>query len=241
MRVVWGSYKKQAQKLYAWLIPDQLQVSPGVRLLVQGANGRYTALYASRVEEDYPGPAPSGAVVCILQRGEVAPEIKEQQAQALQPQNKPSILRREAAAWQAAGLDIRPYLEKGFEDPEKLAELRLALKMHFPVEKYADPHKRLRWIRKARMRQLHELAELAGYLPDGCTPEQTEQILLGLQDGIDVSVYASPAIGWHVMRELRLALMDGMDPAPLLKLPRKAIRAARGDYEAAHGLSSSEK
>lgn len=239
MRVVWGSYKKQAQKLYAWLIPDQLQVSPGARLLVQGANGWYTALYASRTEEDYSGSAPTGSVVRLLQRGEVAPEIEKQQA--LQPKEKPSSLRRETAAWQADGLDIQPYLDKGFDDSEKLAELRLALRMHFPVEKYADPQKRLRWIRKARMRQLRELAELAGYLPAGCTPEQTEQILLGLQDGLDISVYASPAIGWHVMRELRFALIDGMDIAPLLKLSRKEIRVARVDYEAAHGLPSPEK
>ncbi len=239
MRVVWGAYKKQAQKLYAWLIPDHLQVSPGMRLLVQGANGRYTALYSSRVEEDYPGSPPTGSVVRVLQPGEIAPEIEAQQE--IQPSKKPSSLRREAAAWQAAGLDIQPYLDKGFHDPEKLAELRLALRMHFPVEKYADPEKRLRWIRKARIQQLRELAELAGYLPAGCTPEQTEQILLGLQDGIDIQVYASPALGWRVMRELRFALIDGMDPGPLLKLSRKEIRAARLDYEAGHGLPSPEK
>lgn len=217
MRVVWGAYKKQAQKLYAWLIPDHLQVSPGMRLLVQGANGRYTALYSSRVEEDYPGSPPTGSVVRVLQPGEIAPEIEAQQE--IQPSKKPSSLRREAAAWQAAGLDIQPYLDKGFHDPEK----------------------RLRWIRKARIQQLRELAELAGYLPAGCTPEQTEQILLGLQDGIDIQVYASPALGWRVMRELRFALIDGMDPGPLLKLSRKEIRAARLDYEAGHGLPSPEK
>lgn len=175
----------------------------------------------------------------VLQRDEAVTEIEAQQA--ARPEKMSSGLRREAAAWQAAGLEIQLYFDKGFDDPQKLAELRLALRMGFPVEKYADPQKRLRWIRKARMRQLCELAKLAGYLPEGCTPEQTEQILLGLQDGVDVGIYASPAIGWHVMRELRFALIDGMDPKPLLKLPRKEIRLARVDYEAAHGLSSPEK
>lgn len=224
MKVVWGAYKKKGKR-YAWRIPGDLAVSRGARFLARSAQGRYSALYAAKVEDDYSGQPPSGEVVRLLQPEEVASEIIGQQF--LHPVKDSRGMRREKAAWQAAKLNIQPYLDKGFSDVQKLAELRLALQMNFPVDKYADPQKRLRWIRKARLQQLREPAPLAGYLPEGCSAEQVEQILLGLQDGVDVSVYACPALGWRVMRELRLALIAGMKADPLLKSPWREIRAAR--------------
>ncbi len=40
---------------------------------------------------------------------------------------------------------------------------------------------------------------------------QITQILVGLQSGLDVSVYAKPDFSWEQMQEIRLRLESGLD------------------------------
>ncbi len=46
---------------------------------------------------------------------------------------------------------------------------------------------------------------------------QMEQIRMGLQDGLDASVYANPAYSYETMRQIRLALYSAIDMIPYLE------------------------
>ncbi len=57
--------------------------------------------------------------------------------------------------------------------------------------------------------------------------QQMEEIRMGLEAGLDVSLYARPEFDWEQMQEIRLGLEDGLDVSVYAK-PEFECRADGG-------------
>lgn len=184
---------------------------------------------------------PTGKVLQIIPPNTMIPELWEQH---IRENCKPSIraLYYERGRWIKAGLDVKPYLAMGFRDAERLEQLRIALEMKLSVKEYADPSLRLGQIKRRRRAQLRHFAEQFGLLPDGCSKEQIDEILTGLEHQVDTTVYANPKYSARVMREMRLALESGWsDRKQLRRLGYKGGAAVRQAREAAAATTVEEK
>lgn len=56
---------------------------------------------------------------------------------------------------------------------------------------------------------------------------QIKEIRKGLEEGLDVSVYALPEISYQKMRELREGMLEGLDLRPYMKLPSGILHQLR--------------
>lgn len=53
--------------------------------------------------------------------------------------------------------------------------------------------------------------KLKDYTQSGFTPDQLDCIRQGLEQGLDVSIYANPEFGYYQMKEILLGLEEGLD------------------------------
>lgn len=185
---------------------------------------------------------PTGKVLQIIPPNTMIPELWEQHIQNCKPSVR--ALYYERGRWIKAGLDVKPYLEMGFQDADRLEQLRIALQMKLSVKGYADPSLRLGQIKRRRRAQLRHFAAQFGLLPDGCNKEQIDEILTGLEHQVDTAIYANTKYSARVMREMRLALEAGWsDRRQLRRLGYKGVAAVRQAREAAAsaGTTPTEK
>ena len=134
------------------------------------------------------------------------------------------LRKQEAALWKEHGLDISPYLDRGFS-LEQLVEIRKGLMIGMDASKYADPALRPSEMQRRRWALVCPLATYMGYLPAGLNREQKAEIYRGIDSRIDVKQYADPKYGHRTMRLLRECLEAGEDISQLKKLPKKEMQA----------------
>ena len=121
---------------------------------------------------------------------------------------------------------VRESLEDGLEldermvrakDAATLEQIHLAFKEKIDLDKYIDLNfdaEQLEQIRKAK----HEgIENIDKYFTFGMRGECMHEVLLGLEQNLDVGIYADERYGWKQMRELRLGLEHQIDVRPYAK------------------------
>lgn len=99
----------------------------------------------------------------------------------------PAGILRQILKGMKAKVDILPYIKEGYEE-EQLTQIRIALENGLP--------------------------EIMDYISPILRGASIRQIRMGLEEKIDVSIYANPNYNWQQMRELRIGLREGLDVTP---------------------------
>ena len=99
----------------------------------------------------------------------------------------PAGILRQILKGMKAKVDILPYIKEGYEE-EQLTQIRIALENGLP--------------------------EIMDYISPILRGASIRQIRMGLDEKIDVSIYANPNYNWQQMRELRIGLREGLDVTP---------------------------
>lgn len=121
---------------------------------------------------------------------------------------------------------IRESLEDGLELDEKLVrrkdaatleQIHLAFNEKIDIKEYIDKNfdaEQLEQIRKAKQEGIEDINR---YFLFGMRGECMHEVRKGLEQNLDVSVYADEAYSWKQMRELRLGLEHQIDVTPYAK------------------------
>ncbi len=121
---------------------------------------------------------------------------------------------------------VRESLEDGLELDERLVrkrdaatleQIHLAYKDKIDIEKYILQDfdaEQLEQIRKAKLAGIEDIDR---YFLFGMRGQCMNEVLKGLEQNLDVSVYATERYGWKQMRELRLGLEHQIDVTPYAK------------------------
>ena len=121
---------------------------------------------------------------------------------------------------------VRESLEDGLELDERLVrnrdaatleQIHLAYKEKIDIEKYVRQDfdaEQLEQIRKAKHAGIEDIDR---YFRFGMRGECMHEVLLGLEQNLDVSIYADEHYGWRQMRELRRGLEHQIDVKPYAK------------------------
>lgn len=99
----------------------------------------------------------------------------------------PAGILRQLRKAMKAKVDILPYIKEGYEE-EQLTQIRIALEKGLP--------------------------EIMDYISKMLRGASIRQIRMGLEEKVDVSIYANGTYNWQQMRELRIGLREGVDVTP---------------------------
>ena len=108
-----------------------------------------------------------------------------------------------------AGIDLVPYLRRGFADDD-LGEIRLALLDKLPIDEWLQDNMCAPQIHEIRI-GLCEGLDISVYADCGYNWMQMQEIRLGLEKKLDVSVYTNHLYSHAQMREIRLGMEAGLD------------------------------
>lgn len=109
-----------------------------------------------------------------------------------------------------ANVDLLPYVSAGYGD-EQLAEIRVALgKKVRELDQYLNPVFRGVAIREIRI-GLQEGLDVSVYANLEFDWQQMREIRRGMESRIDYMIYAKPLYDWHQMKEIRIGLELGLD------------------------------
>ncbi|MCR4992129.1 MAG: FapA family protein [Lachnospiraceae bacterium] len=121
---------------------------------------------------------------------------------------------------------IRESLEDGLtlderlirnKDAATLEQIHLAYKEKIDITKYVNKRfdaDQLEQIRKAKLAGIEDIDR---YFLFGMRGECMHEILLGMEQNLDVGIYADERYGWRQMRELRIGLEHQIDVKPYAK------------------------
>lgn len=207
----------ESGQTYAWRCPKRMKAKPDSWALVKTRFGEKVVLITEVLEMDDEQAASLKKVVAVSKdRDKLHPRPNYTREFWLRKQ--------EAALWKEHGLDISPYLDRGFS-LEQLVELRKGLMIGIDASKYADPALRPSEMEKRRWALVCPLATYMGYLPTGLNHEQKAEIYRGIDSRVDVKQYADPKYGHRTMRLLRECLEAGQDISKIKNMSKKEIRA----------------
>lgn len=139
-----------------------------------------------------------------MECGRLAYDLLEKDVETLIPDEMKhftNMQRLEILRCMVAGVDYEPLIRYNF-NARQMAELRLFLFTHFDVSLVCDPRisdKSMRLVRKAFTRGLN----LSGVDIKAYNPEQLNQIILGIQQGLDVTPLLNPDMDYEDMNILR--------------------------------------
>lgn len=108
----------------------------------------------------------------------------------------------------ASGVDISKYVAEGY-DEEQLMQIRLALQNGITnIDEYISPCLRGVSIRQIRL-GLEEKIDVSLYAGDEMNWQQMREVRYGLDKRLDVTPYLNPLYSWEQMREIRLGIEEG--------------------------------
>lgn len=120
----------------------------------------------------------------------------------------PSGILRQIRHAAASGVDISRYVTAGY-DEEQLMQIRLALQNGITdMDQYISPSLRGVSIRQIRL-GLEEKIDVSLYAGDEMNWQQMREIRYGLDKRLDVTPYLNPLYSWQQMREIRLGIEEG--------------------------------
>ncbi|SDB45516.1 DUF342 domain-containing protein [Butyrivibrio sp. INlla16] len=138
---------------------------------------------------------------------------------------------------------IRESLEDGLElderlirnkDASTLEQIHIAFKEKIDISEYVKRNfdaEQLEQIRKAKQEGIEDIDR---YFLFGMRGECMHEVRKGLEQNLDVSIYADEKYGWKQMRELRLGLEHQIDVTPYAK----SLYRADQMYEIRRGLEN---
>jgi hypothetical protein len=219
MIVVYGTHSTW-RKEYAWRLLEGLHPKAEDFLLVT-TRRRLSVVTVTRVDEwDKPEP-PTGEAIRI-----VTPEEYVQVVEATSP-----AYQHEVELWKKAGLNIAKYPDF---TAIRLEQLRLALTSGINIKPLLDITLNLMELVKLRRSLMIPPAKALGLLPEGCNEKQTIEIIKGLEQGFDVTLYNNPKQnGSNRIHELRLCMEAGINIADMISshATKAQIHAYRQNYQ----------
>ncbi len=226
-KVVRATHRKNG-KVYAWLLPEGMAIPPpGSWVLVESRDG-YAAVRVKDVQ-DAREPYPARKVVKRIE------SVGEWCAYRERSEHSDSItsFAAELKRWENCGLDMEPYWEAGYQ-VRQLRQLRLGLAMGLRVDGYTDPAIPANKMESLRWKEMARVAMALRLMPEGLSKRQQKEVLYGLQQGVDVTLFNDPSIPWRKMRDIRVCLKKGIPADKIMGLSHKELarlRAAWPDHE----------
>lgn len=107
-----------------------------------------------------------------------------------------------------AGVDTSLFANPEF-DRHQMAEIREGLEMGIDVSQYAKPELSTYDMCKIQRELITRADKIRTYAELGFNAEQTQELLEGLESGVDVDVYAKPEYDWYKMHIIRERLEEG--------------------------------
>ncbi len=121
---------------------------------------------------------------------------------------------------------IRESLEDGLEldealirrkDAATLEQIHLAFLDKIDISSYVKQNFDSEQLEQIRMAKLAGIEDIDKYFLFGMRGECMREVLIGLEQNLDVSIYADEHYGWKQMKELRLGLEHQIDVRPYAK------------------------
>ncbi|WP_026491227.1 MULTISPECIES: DUF342 domain-containing protein [unclassified Butyrivibrio] len=121
---------------------------------------------------------------------------------------------------------VRESLEDGLElddklirrkDASTLEQIHIAFKEKIDIKEYIDKNFDAEQLEQIRIAKQAGIEDINRYFLFGMRGECMNEVRKGLEQNLDVSVYADEAYSWKQMRELRLGLEHQIDVTPYAK------------------------
>ena len=120
----------------------------------------------------------------------------------------PGVLKQMRKAVQSK-VDIMPYVKAGY-DEEQLEQIRIALEENLTdIKNYVSASLRGASLRQIRL-GLEQKVDVSLYANGDMNWQQMREIRLGLYHRLEVRYYLNTLYSWEQMREIRLGLEDGL-------------------------------
>ena len=135
------------------------------------------------------------------------------------------------------GVNLWEYVKKRF-DATQLEQIRIALKKHLPdIDKYMLFEIRGESLEEIRI-GMEEGLDVSLYANEHYNYQQMKELRLGLEHQVDIRLYSKPLYQPAQMRELRLGLENGVDISKYSSMvhPAREMRAMREWLEAGKQL-----
>ncbi|WP_408070455.1 DUF342 domain-containing protein [Butyrivibrio sp. JL13D10] len=121
---------------------------------------------------------------------------------------------------------VRESLEDGLElddklirrkDASTLEQIHIAYKEKIDIKEYIDKNFDAEQLEQIRLAKQEGIEDIDRYFLFGMRGECMNEVRKGLEQNLDVSIYAEEAYSWKQMRELRLGLEHQIDVTPYAK------------------------
>lgn len=223
-KVVRATHRKNG-KVYAWLLPEGMAVPPpGSWVLVENRDSH--AAVRVRDVREAEEPCPSQKVVKRIESVEELCAYRERQDNGLLNTSFAAESRR----WQNCGLDMEPYWKAGYQ-VRQLRQLRMALAMGLRIDGFSDPIIPANRMESLRWKEMARVAKALGLIPQRLSKRQQKELLYGLQQGVDITLFNDPALSWRQMRDVRLCLKRGIPAAEIKGLSHKELTRLCAEWQ----------